>query len=92
MVTAEAAEAVIMESTLEKMDEFLHVGSRMRRIALQSALGGMLLSLLGMGAAAFGWLSPVAGALAQEFIDLLAVLNALRASFPPPNLVDFRGN
>jgi cation transport ATPase len=52
----------------------------------------MLLSLLGMGAAAFGWLTPVAGALAQELIDLLAVLNALRASFPPPSLVDFRRN
>jgi len=91
-VTAEAAGAVIMESTLEKMDEFLHVGSRMRRIALQSALGGMLLSILGMGAAAFGLLTPVAGALAQELIDLLAVLNALRASFPPPNLVDFQRN
>ncbi len=91
-VTTEAAGAVIMESTLEKMDEFLHVGARMRRIALQSALGGMLLSLLGMGAAAFGWLTPVAGALAQELIDLLAVLNALRASFPPPSLVDFRRN
>jgi len=45
-----------------------------------------------MGAAAFGLLTPVAGALAQELIDLLAVLNALRASFPPPNLVDFQRN
>lgn len=88
-VTAEAAGAVIMESTLERVDEFLHVGRRMRGIALQSALGGMAASVLGMGLAAFGFLSPVAGAVLQEVIDLVAVLNALRAAFPKSALVDF---
>ena len=60
-ITAEAAGAVIMESSLERVDELLHVGRRMRRIALESALGGMALSVIGMFFAATGFLSPVAG-------------------------------
>jgi cation transport ATPase len=55
-------------------------GRRMRTIALQSAVGGMALSLAGIGMAALGWLPPLAGAIAQEVIDALAVLNALRVS------------
>jgi cation transport ATPase len=61
----------------------------MRSIALQSALGGMALSVVGMGFAAAGMLPPVAGAIAQEVIDLVAVLNALRVALPPRSLTDF---
>ena len=60
-ITAEAAGAVIMESSLERVDELFHIGRRMRSIALQSALGGMALSLIGMLIAAAGYLPPVAG-------------------------------
>lgn len=88
-VTAEAAGAVIMDSSLERVDELLHIGRRMRSIALQSALGGMGLSVVGMMMAAAGYLPPVAGAIAQEVIDVLAVLNALRASATPRTLSDF---
>lgn len=88
-VTAEAAGAVVMESSLKRVDEFLHIGRRMRAIALQSAVGGMVLSLVGMLAAAAGYLSPVAGAVAQECIDVLAVVNALRAALPPRRLSDY---
>jgi len=49
----------------------------MRVIDLQGAVGGMVLSVIGMGFAATGHLSPVLGAIAQEVIDDLAVLNAL---------------
>ena len=61
----------------------------MRAIALQSAVGGMALSVIGMGLASAGYLPPVAGALAQEVIDLVAVLNALRVAIPPRSLTDF---
>jgi heavy metal translocating P-type ATPase len=88
-ITAEAAGAVIMDSSLAKVDEFLHVGRRMRSIALQSAVGGMALSVLGMLFAAAGYLPPVAGALAQEIIDVLAVANALRVALPPKALSDY---
>jgi cation transport ATPase len=49
----------------------------------------MALSIGGMLIAASGHLSPVAGALTQEAIDLLAVLNALRAAMLPQSLTDF---
>jgi len=77
-VTAAAAGAVIMENTLSKVDELLHLSINTRRIAAQSALGGMLLSLIGMGFAATGYISPVTGAILQECIDILAIGNALR--------------
>ena len=79
-----------MNTSLEKVDEFLHISRRMRSIALQSALGGMALSVAGMGLAAFGYLPPVAGAISQEVIDVIVVLNALRAALPPRSLTDFQ--
>ena len=82
-VTAEAAGVVIMDSSLTKVDEFMHISRRMRSIALQSAVGGMALSVIGMIVAATGHLSPVSGAITQEIIDVAAVLNALRAAWPP---------
>jgi len=87
-VTAEAAGVVIMDNNLTKVDEFMHISRRMRTIALQSAIGGIVLSLVGMAFAATGHLSPVAGAISQEIIDVLAVLNALRAAFPPKVMSD----
>ncbi|MCF7786915.1 MAG: heavy metal translocating P-type ATPase [Prosthecobacter sp.] len=87
-VTAEAAGVVIMDNSLKKVDEFMHISRRMRVIALQSAVGGMALSLIGMAFAATGHLPPVSGAIAQEIIDILAVLNALRAAFPPKVIHD----
>jgi len=87
-VTAEAAGVVVMDNSLEKVDEFMHISARMRTIALQSAVGGMALSLMGMAFAATGHLSPVGGAISQEVIDVLAVLNALRAAFPPTVIHD----
>jgi P-type E1-E2 ATPase len=87
-VTAEAADVVAMENSLKKVDEFMHIGRRMRTIALQSAIGGMVLSLGGMMFAAGGNLTPVAGAIGQEIIDVLAVLNALRAACPPKVISD----
>lgn len=90
-VTTEAAGAVLMDNMLGRVDELLHIGQRMRRIALQSAVGGMALSVGGMLLAAFGYLPPVAGAISQEVIDVAAVLNALRAAWSPGALTDYKG-
>jgi heavy metal translocating P-type ATPase len=87
-VTAEAAGVVIMDNSLRKVDEFMHISRRMRTIALESAIGGMGLSLVGMAAAATGHLSPIDGAIGQEVIDVLAILNALRTAWPPRVLHD----
>lgn len=88
-IITEAADAVILEPSLGKIDELMHIGRRMRRIALQSALGGMLASIVGMIAAATGYLPPIGGAITQEFIDLFAVLNAVRVALPTDDLQDF---
>lgn len=87
-VTAEAASVVIMDNSLGRVDELLHIGRRMRSVALQSAVGGMALSVVGMALAAFGYLPPVSGAIVQEVIDVFAVLNALRTSVAPRSLTD----
>ncbi|MGE0157985.1 MAG: heavy metal translocating P-type ATPase [Gemmatimonadales bacterium] len=87
-VTTESAGAVIVEPSLAKVDELLHLGRRFRRIALQSAVGGMALSVVGMFAAAAGYLPPVAGALAQELVDLAVVVNALRVGRAPDRIAD----
>ena len=89
-VTSEAAGAVVMDSSLARVDELFHIAARLRSIALQSAVGGMAASLLGMGFAAAGLLPPAAGALVQEAIDVVAVLNALRVSWNPGSLSDYR--
>jgi heavy metal translocating P-type ATPase len=87
-ITSEAAGAVILTTSLEKVDELFHISDRMRSIALQSAIGGMALSVIGMVAAASGHLPALEGAVAQEIIDLLAVLNAGRVAFPRGDLAD----
>lgn len=88
-ITSEAADAVVLERSLGKVDELIHIGRRMRKIALESAVGGMVLSVAGMALAAFGLLAPISGAIAQEVIDLAAVLNAVRAALPTGALRDF---
>jgi heavy metal translocating P-type ATPase len=88
-VTTEAAGAVVMDTSLKRVDELFHLARRMRRIALQSAIGGMALSIAGMFIAIGGWLVPVEGAILQEIIDLAAVLNALRAAVPGGELSDY---
>ncbi len=77
-VTSEAAGAVVLENTLDKVDELIHISGDMRKIAMQSAIGGMILSIIGMGFAAAGFIPPVMGALIQEGIDVISILYALR--------------
>ena len=83
---AEATGVVVMESSLSRVDEFMDFSRRMRTIALQSAVGGMALSVAGMLLAALGHRNPVNGAISKEIIDFLAVLNALRAA-PLPKMI-----
>lgn len=91
-VTAEAAGAVIMENTLQKVDTLMHLCINTRNIALQSAIGGMILSLIGMGFAAAGMIPPALGAILQEVIDVLAIVNALRLTWQRKIETDFNGS
>lgn len=77
--SSEAADVVVLIDRLDCVSEAVEVAKRAKRIALQSIYVGLALSGLAMVAAAFGYLSPVAGALSQELIDVAVILNALRA-------------
>ena len=70
---------VLLVDRLDLLAVAIRVSRRARRIALESVLAGIALSTLGMLAAAAGYLPPLAGALAQEAIDVAVILNALRA-------------
>lgn len=88
-ITSESAGAVILESSLEKVDELIHISISMRKIVLQSAVGGMILSVIGMILACFGLISPATGAIAQQVIDFIAILNSLRLAFGKEIKSDF---
>ncbi len=77
--SSQAADAVILVDRLDKVAEALSIARRARRIAVQSIVAGMAMSGVAMIAAGLGWLTPVAGALVQEVIDVAVILNALRA-------------
>lgn len=77
--SAEAADVVLLVDQLDKILGAVQVARRSRLIALQSVSAGIGLSTLGMIVAAFGYLTPVEGALIQEAIDVAVILNALRA-------------
>ena len=77
--SAEAADVVLLVDHLDRLLPGIEVAQRSRRIALESVVAGIGLSVLGMIAAAFGYLTPVQGALLQEVIDVAVILNALRA-------------
>ncbi len=80
--SSEAADVVILVDRLNRVPEAIVIAQRTRAIAMQSIGVGLALSGAAMAAAAFGWLSPIAGALVQEGIDVAVIVNALRALVP----------
>lgn len=77
--SAEAADVVLLVDHLDRIVPAIQIARRSRFIALESVFAGIGLSLVGMVAAALGYLTPVQGALLQEAIDVAVILNALRA-------------
>lgn len=82
--SAEVADAVLLVDRLDRLAEAMAIARRALAIARQSVAWGIGLSLAGMVAAAFGYLQPVQGALLQEAIDVVVILNALRVLIPGP--------
>jgi heavy metal translocating P-type ATPase len=80
--SSEAADAVLTVDRLDRVGEVATLARRTLRIALQSVLAGMAMSLAAMGVAAAGLLPAVWGALLQEAIDVAVILNALRVLRP----------
>ena len=76
---SQAADVVIVVDRIDRLGDAMRVARRSNRIARQSVVAGMTMSLLAMVGAGFGLLRPTQGALLQELIDLAVILNALRA-------------
>jgi heavy metal translocating P-type ATPase len=77
--SAEAADVVLLIDRIDRLGPGIDIARGARRIAVESVVAGIGLSIIGMIAAAFGYLTPVQGALLQELIDVAVILNALRA-------------
>ncbi|MGL6280721.1 MAG: heavy metal translocating P-type ATPase, partial [Gaiella sp.] len=78
-VSSETADVVITVDRVDRVVAAIRIGRRSLGIARQSVVFGLGVSLIAMVVAAFGYLTPVAGALLQEAIDVAVILNALRA-------------
>jgi heavy metal translocating P-type ATPase len=77
--SSEAADVVILVNRVDRVADAFAISLHTRRIAVQSIVVGLALSGIAMIFAAFGYITPVAGALLQEVIDIAVILNALRA-------------
>jgi P-type E1-E2 ATPase len=78
-VSSETADVVVVTDRADRIPLAVRIGRRSLRIATQSVVAGLALSIGAMIVAAFGYLPPVWGALFQEVIDVAVILNALRA-------------
>jgi len=76
---SEAADVVIVEDSIDRLTTAIRIAKKSRKKALEAAGLGMGLSLIAMFLGAFGILTPSQGAIAQEFIDIAAILWALTA-------------
>ena len=75
---ASAADTVLLSTDILRVVRAVRLGRRVMRIAVQGIWVGMGLSAIAMLFAAFGFISPPAGALIQEAFDVIVILNALR--------------
>lgn len=83
--SAEAADVVLLVDRIDRLGPGIEIARASRRIAVESVVAGIGLSVLGMIAAAYGYITPVQGAILQEVIDVAVILNALRALRINPN-------
>jgi P-type E1-E2 ATPase len=76
---SESADVVIMQDDLFHVARAIALAKRTLRIAKQSILVGIGISLGLMLLFATGKFSPVLGAVLQEVVDVIVIFNALRA-------------
>ncbi|MBJ9592233.1 heavy metal translocating P-type ATPase [Burkholderia seminalis] len=88
--SSEAADVVLLVDRLDRLVDAIRIARRSRRIALESVVAGMSLSVVAMTVAAAGFLQPIAGAVIQEVIDVVVIVNALRVSLVRPRPTNAR--
>lgn len=74
---SESADVVIVEDSIKQLAIAIDIAKGASLRAKQAAGGGMSLAMVAMVAAAFGLLDATGSAVAQEFIDIAAILWAL---------------
>ena len=77
--STDTADAIITSDNTAKILELTNISQKTMRIAFESIFIGMGLSIIAMIFALLGYIKPISGALLQEVIDVLVILNALRA-------------
>ncbi|AOJ70904.1 MULTISPECIES: heavy metal translocating P-type ATPase [Burkholderia] len=88
--SSEAADVVLLVDRLDRLVDAMRIARRSRRIALESVVAGMSLSVVAMTIAAAGFLQPIAGAVIQEVIDVAVIVNALRVLLVRPRPTNAR--
>ncbi|KVL28957.1 cation transporter [Burkholderia territorii] len=88
--SSEAADVVLLVDRLDRLVDAIRIARRSCRIAIESVVAGMSLSIVAMTIAAAGFLQPIAGAVIQEVIDIVVIVNALRALRVRPGQTDAR--
>lgn len=79
--SSEASDIVIRQDDLSRVKDAYIISKKTINIALQSIFTGMGISCLLMIIAAAGYIPPVVGAVLQEVIDVVVIINALRVNF-----------
>ncbi len=78
-ISAEAADVVLLVDDVTKVGDGIMIGQKTLHVARQSIFFGMGGSFVLMGIASFGYIAPALGAVMQEVLDVVVILNALRA-------------
>ena len=77
-ISAEAADVVLLVDDVGRVADGIELGQRMLRIARGGIVFGLGTSLVLMVIASFGLIAPAVGAILQEVLDAIVILNALR--------------
>lgn len=78
---SETGDVVIMVNNINRVHDALHIAQSAMRLAKQGIFFGMGVSMILMVFALLGYITPVFGALAQEILDVIVIINALRLNF-----------
>ena len=79
-IAAETADVVLLGQDLNRIVDGVSIARRTLRVARQSITIGLALSLVAMVIASLGYITPIAGAVYQELLDIAVIINALRAA------------
>ncbi|MEI6581211.1 MAG: HAD-IC family P-type ATPase [bacterium] len=78
---SETGDIVIMVNNMHRVHDALHIAQNAMKLAKQGIFFGMGVSVILMVLALLGYITPIFGALMQEILDVIVIMNALRLNF-----------